>query len=353
MGEADGDKTHEPTPKRLEDAQRKGQTPFSREPAVLASLLVFSAWLAWGAGSAALNVVDLFQLVWMRAGELDLAAADMASLALALGGRVAGALAPVLVALMLAGLAAGLVQAEPRFVGERVRPQASRISPARGWTRIFGRRGWAEFAKSLVKIVAAGALAALVLRAALPDLAAFMRQPAGVLPGEVGRLVLRVVWSVAVLMLAVAVVDWAWSRRVWRQGLCMSRKDVSDETKQAEGDPILKARRRALARDRARRRMMEAVPTATLVIANPTHVAVALRYRHEEDPAPIVVAKGGDHLCARIRAAAADHDVPVFERIDLARALYKVAEIDRPIPHTFYRAVAELINFVMDPARAR
>ena len=350
---ADSEKTEEPTPKRIEDALAKGQTPVSREPAVLLALVVLGAWLAFRAGTFVETCRESFRLVWAEAGTLRLAPRDVVVLGGALTLEIALALAPLLLGLVAAGLLAGLAQAEPRFVAERIRPQLSRLSPLKGWARIFGKRGFVEFAKSATKIVAAGLVAVLVLRGAVGELAALLRAPADLLPTVARELVLEVVWAVAVLMVAVAVADIAWTRRDWRQNLRMTRKEVADENKQSEGDPILKARRLSLARDRARRRMIDAVPTATLVIANPTHVAVALRYRHEEDPAPIVVAKGGDHLCLRIRAAAEASGVPVLERVELARALYPVAEIDRPIPESFYRPVAELINFVMDPARAR
>ena len=352
-GEDAGEKSEEPTAKKIEDALAKGQTPTSREPAVLLSLLVFTGWVAFQAGGFLADGSGVLRSIWAEAGTLDLSVADAVAIGGDLAARLAVALAPLLAGLMVAGLVAGVVQAQPRFVTERIRPQASRVSLLKGWSRIFGKRGLVEFAKALFKIGVAGTVAVLVLRAALPQLADFMRRPPPVFLDVTGGLVLQLVSAICVTMLAVAAVDILWSRHVWREQLKMTKKEVTDETKQSEGDPILKARRLSLARDRSRRRMMEAVPGATLVVANPTHVAVALRYRHEEDPAPVVVAKGGDHLCLRIRAIAEENGVPVLERIELARALYKVAEVDRPIPEAYYRAVAELINFVMDPARAR
>ena len=347
------DKTEAPTARRLEDALAKGQTPFSREPAVLASLAVLLAWTAWRAPGAVREGAATLAAVWSRAGTAEIAAADVASLLAALLGQLAWPLAPLLAGLMIAGAAAGLVQAEPRLVAERVRPQASRVSPAKGWGRLFGRRGLAEFAKSLAKVAVAGAVAFLVLRGAVPVLADLLRRPPHAMLPVAAGLVTSLLAAIATTMLLVAAADVAWSRHAWRTGLRMTRKEVSDESKRAEGDPILKARRRSLARDRSRRRMLEAVPGATLVIANPTHVAVALRYAHERDPAPVVVAKGGDHLCARIRARAEESGVPVFERVELARALYRIAEVDRPIPETFYVAVAELINTILRTAHRR
>ena len=353
MSEDSGEKTEEPTAKKVEDALSKGQTPASREPGTLASLVVLLFWLLFGAGGFLAAGAALGRSLWQEAGTLDLSVADAVAIGGDVSARVALALAPLLAGLMVAGALAGLVQAEPRFVFERIRPKASHVSFAKGWARVFGKRGLVEFAKALFKIGVAGTVAVVVLRGAVPELAAAMRRPPETFLPATGALAVQLVAAICVTMVLVAVADIVWSRRVWREQLKMTRKEVTDETKQSEGDPILKARRLSLARDRSRRRMMEAVPSATLVIANPTHVAVALRYRHEEDAAPVVVAKGGDHLCLRIRAIAEESGVPVLERIDLARALYKVAEVDRPIPEAYFRAVAELINFVMDPARRR
>lgn len=350
---ASADKSEEPTARRLEDALKKGQTPASREPAIFASILVFLFWTLFGAADAVRGAGEALRGVWFVAGTLEPARGDVAVLSRALLGELALFFAPLLAALVIAGLVAGLVQAEPRFVGERIRPQLSRISLVKGWSRVFGKRGLFEFGKALVKIGTAGIVAGIVLREAVPLLADFMRRAPSAFLSVTVDLVLQLLAAICVTTLLVAAADIAWSRHTWRQGLRMSRKDVADENKQSEGDPILKARRLSLMRDRSRRRMLDAVPQATVVIANPVHVAVALRYRHEEDPAPVVVAKGGDHLCLKIRALAQASGVPVLERVELARALYKVAEVDRPIPEAFYGAIAEIINFVMSPARQR
>ncbi len=145
---------------------------------------------------------------------------------------------------------------------------------------------------------------------------------------------------------AIAGFDLAWSRIHWKQELRMTRQEVKDELKQSEGDPLVKARLRSLGRDRARRRMINAVPTATLIVANPTHFSVALRYRPNEDAAPIVVAKGQDLIALKIREIATANSIPVFEDVQLARALYKQVNVDQMIAPEFYKAVAELIRVI-------
>ena len=155
---------------------------------------------------------------------------------------------------------------------------------------------------------------------------------------------IAVVLVVTLVVAVIAVADLFWSRHQWRVDLRMTRQEVKDEHKQTEGDPIVKARLRSLARDRARQRMMSAVPQATLVIANPTHFAIALRYRRDEDAAPVVLAKGQDLIALRIREIATEHGIPVFEEPVLARSMYKQVSIDSLIPSQFYKAVAELIR---------
>ena len=152
--------------------------------------------------------------------------------------------------------------------------------------------------------------------------------------------------AIVFVMGVIAAFDFVWSRFHWRQELRMTRQEVKDEMKQSEGDPIVKGRLRSLARDRARRRMMTAVPRATLIIANPTHFSIALRYVREENSAPVVLAKGQDLVALKIREIAAAHNIPVFEDVALARSMYKQVSVDSVIPAQFYQAVAELVRIV-------
>jgi flagellar biosynthetic protein FlhB len=145
---------------------------------------------------------------------------------------------------------------------------------------------------------------------------------------------------------AIAAADFIWQRFHWKQDLRMTRQEVKDELKQSEGDPIVKSRIRSVARDRARRRMMAAVPRATLIIANPTHYAIALKYVREEDSAPLVLAKGQDLVALKIRELAEANGIPVFEDVALARSMYKQVSVDSVIPQQFYQAVAELVRIV-------
>jgi len=166
----------------------------------------------------------------------------------------------------------------------------------------------------------------------------------GVLPQKVLDLCVKAIAAVLVATLTVAAADLAWSRILWRRDHRMSKQEVKDELRQAEGDRMLKARLRSLRLDRSRKRMLSAVPRATMVVVNPTHYAVAMRYVRAEGGAPMVIAKGADFIALKIRSIAEEHEIPVVE--ELARSLYGAVDVDRPIPAEFYRAVAEIVHLI-------
>jgi flagellar biosynthetic protein FlhB len=253
---------------------------------------------------------------------------------------------PVFIIIPLAGIAASAFQNVPRFVGERIRPQASRISPLKGWQRIFGRAGQVEFLKSLAKFLAASVIVFVVFFSGNSLFTDAVASDPSALPEFLRENMVRLLVANVLAITAIAGFDLAWSRIHWRQELRMTRQEVKDELKQSEGDPLVKSRLRSLGRDRARRRMINTVPTATLIVANPTHFSVALRYKPEQDAAPVVVAKGQDLIALKIREIAAQHSIPIFEDVPLARALYKQVNVDQMIAPEFYKAVAELIRVI-------
>lgn len=260
--------------------------------------------------------------------------------------EIGHAVTSLLVLLVVAGVAASVFQNLPQFVTERIRPQASRISISQGWKRIFGVQGFVEFIKSLAKL----GFAILVLVFALSE--DHQQLLAGMItnPFEFGTVIrsmaVDILVAVVMVMGAIAAADFIWSRFHWKQDLRMSKQEVKDELKQSEGDPIIKSRLRSLARDRARRRMMTNVPKATLVIANPTHFSIALKYVRDEDSAPVVLAKGQDLVALKIREIARENNIPIFEDVALARSMYKQVSVDSVIPSQFYEAVAELVRVI-------
>lgn len=342
-------KTEEPTEKKIRDAVDKGQLPFAREVPILGSFLAILTFLIFFAQQSAFELAGFLRTFLERPDDWSLATEhDAAMLYRAVFLEVAKVLGTLMVLLVFAGLSASILQNVPRFVLDRVQPKLSRISLKEGWSRLFGAKGFVEFGKSIGKLVLAALVLVFVMREAQTRLLSGMvTQPEAFL--EVIRdLSIQVVVWITLIMVVIGVVDLLWSRFHWRQELRMTRQEVKDELKQTDGDPIIKARMRSLARDRARQRMISAVPKATLVIANPTHYAIALRYVREESDAPVVVAKGQDLLALRIREIAEEHEIPIFEDVALARSMYSQVSVDSLIPAQFYQAVAELVRIVYE-----
>lgn len=340
-------RTEEPSEKKLRDAIEKGQVPVSREVAVFASLGTSAVIAAVLLPERSRRLVAVLTGLMDGSGELNLrTGGDAQVLVNGLLLELFLLLTPILSLFVAFGLVASIAQGLPRFVASRIAPDLSRLSPAKGLSRLLGKRGFGELLKSVAKLAGAGLVVALLL-AGQQDLflSSVYRLP-GDLPGVILFLVLRLCIAMAIIAALVAVLDLVLARINWLRDLRMTRQEVKDEMKQAEGDPAVKGRFRSIARDRARRGMIAAVPSATLVVANPTHFAVALRYVKAEGGAPKVVAKGQDLIALKIREIADRQGIPVVEDKPLARALHEVAVLDRSIPEPFYRAIAELIHFL-------
>ena len=340
-------KTEEATEQKIRDALDKGNMPFSRETPILAGIASFLIIAVFVAAPATTKLAVFLRELIDRPEDWLLNSAEDASrlfglLALAVG----ASLIPVFIIIPLAGVAASAFQNAPRIVGERIRPQASRISPSKGWQRIFGRAGQVEFLKSLAKFMAASIIVFFVFFKGNSLFTDAVATDPNALPEFLRENMVRLLVANVLAITAIAGFDLAWSRIHWRQELRMTRQEVKDELKQSEGDPLVKSRLRSLGRDRARRRMINAVPAATLIVANPTPFSVALRYKPNEDAAPVVVAKGQDLIALKIREIAAANSIPVFEDVQLARALYKQVNVDQMIAPEFYKAVAELIRVI-------
>ena len=341
------DKTEEPTEKRLHDAIERGQVAFSREAPVFASLSATLVALIFVIpGRAETLLAALVGVINDPAGWRIERGEDVLSLSGPLMAAGADFLLPTIALLMAAGIIASIAQTAPRLVPQRIFPDASRISLRSGVRRMLGARGLTEFLKSLIKLTAVVTVAAAMLAGEKVTLLTAMDADPGTLPRRVLELSIKTIAAVLVATLSVAAADLAWSRILWRRDQRMSKHELKEELKQAEGDRMVKARLRSLRLDRSRKRMLSAVPRATMVVVNPTHYAVAMRYVRAEGGAPIVVAKGADYIALRIRAIAEEHAIPIVEDKPLARSLYAAVDVDRPIPADFYRAVAEIIHLI-------
>ncbi len=353
MSEDAASKTEEPTPRKLSQAREKGDvaktpdlSPFAILAGVSAAVLFGGEWLARGLTEA---------LIPFLAHPHDIAVDGHGSIGVlrAAGLAAAPVLAVVFGVAMLCGVAGNISQTGLMFTAAKLKPDIKKLSPLAGFKKLFGPDGLMQFLKSLVKVALTGVLGWLILNPYLPQFANLPAlDPMAMLPFAI-EILKRLLFAVAALALVIAGADWLWQRKRFMKKMRMSRTEVKDDYKQTEGDPHVKARQKQIQFTRAKQRMMQAVPDATVVIMNPTHYAVALKYEADETAAPLCVAKGLDSLALKIRAIAEEAGVPVIEDPPLARALYAAVEVDDMIPPAHYEAVAKVIGFVLNAAKSR
>lgn len=346
-GEQDQEqKTEQPTPKRLEEALKKGNIPISREVGHFFILLVLAAVVAWSTPGMVRHTGALLVPLLSNADSLATDANGIGRLLAHVVSGAAGIIALPLLMAFVAVIAASFLQNGFVISPEPVLPKLSRLSPLEGIKRLFSMRSLVELVKSLVKIGIVGYVAFL---AVYPELARIRLLPNSSTESMLAFLLMlatRMTMGVAVAMFVIAILDTLYQRFQYFKGLRMTRQEIRDEYKQSEGDPVIKQRLRRLRMERAKNRMMSNVPKADVVITNPTHFAVALQYDAGTMKAPRVVAKGQDLVALRIRDIAREHAVPVVENPPLARALYASADIDEEIPAAHYEAVAKVISYV-------
>ncbi|SCY05864.1 flagellar biosynthesis protein FlhB [Microvirga guangxiensis] len=341
-------KTEAPSDKKVRDALEKGNIPFSREAPMFASILGILLVLTFSARSGAKFLTERLSLFVDRPQDFRLeTGADAAALFQALSLDMGMFLVPIIAILASCSLVASIFQNTPSFVSERIRPQWNRISPMSGWKRIFSRSGLVEFAKALFKFGTVTIVSILLLKSEQHKVFNAMFSDPTLIPELMLTMAMRLVSAIAIATIVLVAADLVWARLKWHNDLKMTPQEVKEEHKQMEGDPMVKARMRSLAQDRARKRMLAAVPKATFVIANPTHYAIALRYERTEASAPIVVAKGKDLIALKIRETAEKHGIPVIEDKPLARSMYDHVEVDRMIPPDFYKAVAQILFYIL------
>jgi len=340
-------KTEDPTAKKKSDAAEKGNVPFSREVPLFATVLATFVYIIFFLPSGLSKVGEALKDIFEQPDQWKLETGpDALSLFVHLAWVSAAFLAPAFILFMAFGVAASISQNLPTPVLERIRPQFSRISIAKGWSRLFSLPGLIEFGKSLTKIVIVGVVMFFALKSEyFSAIDAMFSDPQTIFTRMMTSMQ-KITIVVLIATAVVAIADFFWTRYHWFTELKMTRHEVKEENKQSQGDPFVKSRQRALMRDRARRRMIANVDRATLVIANPTHFAVALRYVREESDAPVVVAKGQDLIALKIREIAEKNGIPVFEDPPLARSMFAQVSVDSVIPSVFYKAVAELIHRV-------
>lgn len=348
-----GEKTESATPKRRQEAREKGQVLKSVEVNTAALLVASAAFMQWAMPgmSAALfeltrDLLDVSRVPDYTAVSLRLQMMDLTVQVLKLVG-------PLVMGILVVGVVSNLGQIGFLLSGNAIQPQFSRINPLEGAKRIFSARTLVELVKTVAKVLIVGLFAWQALQDKGPLLISLADMQAGVAGYAVSGAVLEVVWKVAGAFVAIAVADYVYQRWFYERSLRMSKEEIKEEMKQSEGNPHMRARLRQRARALARQRMMQQVPTADVVITNPTHFAIAIKYEPGME-APTVVAKGERLIAQQIKKLARESNVPMVENKPLAQALFKACQVGQSVPPELYKAVAEVLAFVyrMRPGRA-
>lgn len=341
-------KTEEPSAKKLSDARAKGDVVKSADIPQLASLtgavsviLIAGGWMTRDLASALVPFIA-------HAGTTDLSSGG----AMVVMKRATMAALPPLVLVMVVsavmGVIANVAQTGFMLTPDKLKPDFSKLDVMKGLGRIFGMDGFIQFAKSIVKIGVTALIAWMVLKPNVGEVRNLVGMDVAAMIPEAMKLAKKLLIMVIIFLVATAAFDWFIQRQRFMNRMRMTLQEVKEEYKQSDGDPHIKGKRRQIQMQRSRQRMMQAVPKATVVVMNPTHYAVALKYDAGETPAPLCVAKGMDELALKIRAIAEEHGVPVLEDPPLARALYASVEIDEEIPVEHFEAVAKVISFIMN-----
>lgn len=342
----DSQKTEEPTPKRLEESRNKGQVPLSREMNNWVMLLAGTIVVVAMSGTVMSDLAKILSSMFSNSYQLHGAAGGL--------GKVLGDLflevfyilgLPVLF-LMAAAFLAPFVQIGPMLSLESIKPSISKISPVAGFGRLFSMRSLFEFFKGLLKISIVASVSYIILSPFYDTIEHFVGASVPQMMDELKMLFTRLMTGVLVVLFILALIDVVYQRMEHMKKLMMSRQEIKDEYKQTEGDPQMRARLRQLRMEKAQQRMIQSVPEADVIITNPTHFAIALKYDSEKMDAPVCLAKGTDAVALRIREVANENKITIVENKPLARAMYDMVEIGEMIPEEHYKAVAEIISYV-------
>lgn len=339
-------KTEDPTPKKIEESRRKGQVALSREVNNWVMLFTGTLLVMAFADNMFAALSEFSKSFLSHAHDIP---QGKGGVALALGvsfEQVMLILLLPLIVLLAAAFLGPFVQIGPLFSAESIKPDFAKISPLKGVKRLFSARSMVEFAKGILKLTTVTVVGAIIVAPYYDKLEHMIGLSMPVFLDELQTIIVRLMVGILVVLVVVAVIDLLFQRYDHYKKLRMTKQEVKDEYKQTEGDPHVKAKLRGLRSERARQRMIQNVPEADVVITNPTHYSIALKYRPEEMDAPICLAKGIDAVALRIREVAKEHDIILFENKPLARALYDVVEVDEAIPPEQYKAVAEVISYV-------
>ncbi|MGD2184589.1 MAG: flagellar biosynthesis protein FlhB [Desulfobacterales bacterium] len=341
------ERTEKATPKRRQEARKKGQVAQSREITsvmILMTAIGFfyfaGSWMFW-------SISEFIGGIYQNMDTLRLnTVSDVSAFSGDIFKRLFSLLIPFFLPILIAAAVANIGQVGFEIHGEPILPKLSKLDPIAGVKRLVSLKSLVELAKSILKILIVGGIAYTLIKADMKGFPALMQQSVGEILLFIAQTAFKILFFVCLALIILAFLDIIYQRWQYEQNLKMTKQEVKDEHRQAEGDPKVKGRIRRVQIEMAQRRMMEAVPEADVVITNPTHLAVALKFEANKMLAPTVIAKGSGLIAERIKEIAGNHQVPIIEDKPLAQTLFKMVEIGEYIPEELYRAVAEILAYV-------
>ncbi|HEV8392596.1 MAG TPA: flagellar biosynthesis protein FlhB [Dongiaceae bacterium] len=349
----DSQKTEDPTSRRLDEARNRGQVANSREVNNLLMLGVFSLSILFFGGGAAGAIYKATMPFIESPDQVPADFGHLIQMAWKLLGVLLMAGAVPLVLALIAAIGAGYLQFGLVWSADGLMPKLDKISPLAGLKRMFSMRSLAEFVRGLLKLAVVGSIAMFLIVPEVAHLNKLIGMEMIQLLGETKALLAKLLIGVVAIVAAIATIDVIYQRMQHLREMRMSRQEIKDEFKETEGDPLIKGRLRQLRMERTRRRMMAQVPQSDVVVTNPTHYAVALKYDPGSMGAPKMMAKGVDKVAQKIREIAREHGIPVVENPPLARGLFAAVDVDQEVTPEFYKAVAEVISYIFKLKRRR
>ncbi len=342
------EKTEAPTPRRRMEAKQRGQVAKSVDLTAAGALLVSMLVLSFFAPTIMKNLLDLTKYMLGYAGHDALSRDSMFGLGSFAVKILAKSVVPVAVLLMFIAVAITMAQVGFIFSGHPLKPDLDKINPISGFAKLFSIQSLVRLLISMFKIALIGAVAYLTIKSRMPVIVNLSGEDYWHITAIMGELMFTLGIRLALILLVLGIADYAYNYHKHEQGLRMSKQELKEELRRMEGDPLVKERRKRVAQQLAMQRIQSAVPNSDVVVTNPTHYAVAIKYDAETMAAPKVVAKGADLIAQRIRQLAIENGIPVVQRKPLARALYSSVEVGQEIPPAFYKAVAEILAYVYE-----
>ena len=348
MPESGGqERTERATPKRRRDARKKGQVAQSREVSSVMILMTALGFFYFGGSWIFGSLSEIIGGVFGHLDTLRLdAVSEVTAFSVEIFKKMFLILIPFFMPILIAGMAGNIGQIGFEIHGEPMRPKLTKLNPLAGLKKLVSLRSLVELVKSVIKLLFIGGIAFGVVKQETTAMPALMQQEVVDILIFTAKVAFKIFFFVCLALIVLAFLDYAYQRWQYEQSLKMTKQEVKDERKQSEGDPKVKGRIRAVQMELARRRMMEAVPEADVIITNPVHLAIALRFDAAKMIAPTIVAKGSGYVAEKIKEIARNHQVPIVENKPLAQALHKMVEIGEFIPVELYRAVAEVLAYV-------